>query len=295
MAEEVKNEMREAFAKGDPEPPAIYQYWAEVVGTFLLLWIGDMSIATAFMGPSGTSLWEIVMGWAFAVMLPIYVIGGISGAHINPMVTISLWVGKRFPGKKVIPYIVAQFIGAFLGAFFTWLFWHGLWKYDHVSWSQILHCHYPNPAVYPQAYPTAWGGTAASAAAGLAWANAHWPLWLGYVIEFVMTWGLMFTILAVIDQDSPMNTGWFSGTIIALYVGFACFIDPMTMTAMNPARDLAPRFMSWLLGYGYWDWPGMRWEFLMYFIPQIVGGLAAVYMYDKSLKPYFKYLKEAAA
>jgi len=293
MAEEVKNTMREAFAKGDPEPPLKYQFLAELVGTFLLLWIGDMSIATAFMGPSGTALFQIVMGWFFAVCLPIYAIGGISGAHINPAVTIALWATKRFPGKKVIPYIVAQFIGAFLGAFFTWLFWHGVWNYHAVSWSQILNCHYPNPAVFPAAYPKAWGGSAADMAAAVAWANAHWPLWLGYVIEFIMTFFLLFTIVTVTDTESPGYSGWFAGFIIALYVGFACFIDPQTMTCMNPARDWGPRVMGAILGYGGWEWPGMRWEIFMYIIPQIVGGVCAAFFYDKALKPYFKFLKEA--
>ncbi len=275
-----------------------YKYLAEVMGTFLLLFFGDMSIAVSFMGDTNTRLFQIVMGWFFAVFIAIYTIGGISGAHINPAVTIALWFGKRFPKKDVLPYIVSQLIGAFLGGMFTYIFWSGMWSiYDpnftKWSWSQILHCHYPNPAMFPDAYPVAEGGNAATLSDALKWGNAHWPLWLGFLIEFVMTALLLFTIVAAGDPDSPLCAGKWAGAIVALYVGFACFITPMTMTCMNPARDTGPRFLTLMLGYGHIAFPGYRWEWpVIYVIPQILGGIAGVYLWDYIFKPYFKLMKK---
>ncbi len=92
----------------------------EVFGTFLLILLGDGVVANVGLAPrvAGTAYnWNtITIGWAFAVVIAAYVSGGISGAHLNPAVTLGLAVRRGFPWKKVVPYFIGQFIGAFLGA-----------------------------------------------------------------------------------------------------------------------------------------------------------------------------------
>ena len=92
----------------------------EVFGTFILILLGDGVVANVGLAPrlaAAAYNWNtITIGWAFAVIIAVYVSAGVSGAHLNPAVTIALAVKRGFSWGKVIPYIVAQIVGAFLGA-----------------------------------------------------------------------------------------------------------------------------------------------------------------------------------
>ena len=97
----------------------------EVFGTFILILLGDGVVANVGLAPRlaapGYDWNTITLGWAFAVIIAVYVSGGVSGAHLNPAVTIALAVKRGFSWAKVIPYIIGQFIGAFLGALGVYL------------------------------------------------------------------------------------------------------------------------------------------------------------------------------
>ena len=96
------------------------EFWGELFGTFVLVLLGDGVVANVGLAPrlaAPAYNWNtIVFGWCFAVVVAVYVSGGVSGAHINPAVTIGLAFTRGFPWKKVVPFILAQMIGAFLGA-----------------------------------------------------------------------------------------------------------------------------------------------------------------------------------
>src|ERR687884_373114 len=108
---------------------------AEFFGTMVLILFGDGCVATfALFGnlgannaatPFATNWVVIILGWGLAVMLGIYVAGAISGAHINPAVTLSLAATGRFPWRKVLPYCVAQVLGAFVAAAILWFVYQG--------------------------------------------------------------------------------------------------------------------------------------------------------------------------
>src|SRR5512140_3804161 len=97
----------------------------EVFGTFILILLGDGVVANVGLAPrlaAPAYNWNtIVFGWAFAVIVAVYVSGGVSGAHLNPAVTVALAVKRGFPWAKVVPYIIAQIVGAFVGAFLVYL------------------------------------------------------------------------------------------------------------------------------------------------------------------------------
>jgi glycerol uptake facilitator protein len=97
----------------------------EVFGTFILILLGDGVVANVGLAPrlaSSAYDWNtITLGWAFAVIVAVYVSAGVSGAHINPAVTVALAMKRNFPWSKVGPYIIAQMIGAFLGALAVYL------------------------------------------------------------------------------------------------------------------------------------------------------------------------------
>ena len=101
------------------------EFIGEVFGTFILILLGDGVVANVGLAPrlAGNAYnWNtITIGWAFAVIIAVYVSGGVSGAHLNPAVTVGLAFKRGFPWKKVLPFIVAQLIGAFLGALAVYL------------------------------------------------------------------------------------------------------------------------------------------------------------------------------
>ncbi len=102
---------------------------AELLGTWILLLLGDGVVANVVL--SGGESLTIYFGWGFAVLMGIFTAGGYSGAHLNPAVTLSLAVWRGFPWKKVGPYIIAQFIGAFLGAATVYLIYYpGIWEFN---------------------------------------------------------------------------------------------------------------------------------------------------------------------
>ena len=88
---------------------------AEVIGTFILILIGDMAVHMA-VHTGGMDLWGVSMLWGLGVVLAVYAVGPISGAHLNPAVTLAMAFFRGFCWKKVIPYWISQVVGAFLAA-----------------------------------------------------------------------------------------------------------------------------------------------------------------------------------
>ena len=103
----------------------------EVFGTFILILLGDGVVANVGLAPrlaAGAYNWNtIVFGWCFAVIVAVYVSAGVSGAHLNPAVTLALAVKRGFAWAKVVPYILAQMVGAFLGALAVYLVYVTVW------------------------------------------------------------------------------------------------------------------------------------------------------------------------
>src|SRR5688572_10767186 len=101
-------------------------YLAEFLGTMLLVILGEGVVANVLLrGTKGESagFLTIVLGWGLAVTLAIYAVGAVSGAHLNPAVTLALWLNNDFTTMKVAGYIASQFAGAFSGAVIVWLFY----------------------------------------------------------------------------------------------------------------------------------------------------------------------------
>ena len=101
------------------------EFIGEVFGTFILILLGDGVVANVGLAPrlaAPAYNWNtIVFGWCFAVVIAVYVSAGVSGAHLNPAVTLALAVKRGFSWSKVIPYWIAQMLGAFLGALGVYL------------------------------------------------------------------------------------------------------------------------------------------------------------------------------
>jgi len=244
------------------------QLIGEVFGTFILILLGDGVVANVGLAPrlaSPAYNWNtITIGWAFAVIVAVYVSAGVSGAHLNPAVTIALALKRGFPWGKVVPYILAQMVGAFLGALGVYLaYGDGL----RAAGLPNVWCTGPG-SVFGAAF---WGGASAAATGSYSFLDA-------FITEVIGTAVLLWGILASGDSKNTglmHNLGPFlvGGTVLA--VGLS--LGGPSGYAINPARDLGPRIFGLISGTqglfsnGYWWIP---------IVGPILGGALGAYMYD---------------
>jgi len=240
----------------------------EVFGTFILILLGDGVVANVGLAPrlaAGAYNWNtITLGWAFAVIVAVYVSAGVSGAHLNPAVTISMAMKRGFPWGNVVPYILAQMVGAFLGALGVYLTYR-----DGLVSAGVPNVWATGPgSVFGSAF---WGGTGAAAVGGYSFTTA-------IVTELLGTAVLLWGILASGDSKNTglmHNMGPFlvGGTVLA--VGLS--LGGPSGYAINPARDFGPRLFGTLVGtQGLWD--GGYW--LIPLIVPVIGGVLGIYVYD---------------
>ena len=253
------------------------QLLGEVFGTFILILLGDGVVANVGLAPrldAGAYNWNtITIGWAFAVIVAVYVSAGVSGAHLNPAVTIALAAKRDFPWSKVLPYILAQLVGAFLGALGVYLVYM-----DGLKGAGMPNVWCTGPgSVFGQTF---WGTAAAagvSSTGGYSFVNA-------FIAEIIGTAVLLWGILASGDSRNTglmHNMGPFlvGGTVLA--VGLS--LGGPSGYAINPARDLGPRLFGLVAGTqglfadGYWWIP---------VVAPIIGGLIGIYLYDWFVTAY---------
>lgn len=248
---------------------------AEMFGTFILILLGDGVVAHVGLAPrlaAPAYNWNtIVFGWAFAVMVAVYVAGGVSGAHINPAVTLALAIKRNFPWNKVAPYIVAQLVGAFLGALGVYLvYMEGLQEAGMPNvWST-------GPgSVFGTSF---WGGAGEAATGTYSLLNAS-------LAEFFGTMVLILGVLAVGDDKNLAP----KGNIGPLIVGFVVLSVGLSLGgpsgySINPARDLGPRLFGALAGTAdLFD--GIYWLIPPVLIPALAG-LITPFIYDALIAPY---------
>lgn len=229
----------------------------EVFGTFILILLGDGVVANFAVYPrlpaAGYDWNTITIGWAFAVIIAVFVTGGVSGAHLNPAVTLALAVKRDFPFGKVIPFWLAQMVGAFLGAFGVYLCYR----------DGLVGAGMPN--VWCTG-PGAWGGVEYSMITAL-------------ITEIIGTAVLMWGILASGDAKNmglKDNLGVFVVGGVVLAVGLS--LGGPSGYAINPARDLGPRLFGALMGTtGLFS--GLYW-LVAPVIGPLIGGVLGIFAYD---------------
>jgi len=241
----------------------------EVFGTFILILLGDGVVANVGLAPrlaAPAYNWNtITIGWAFAVIIAVYVSGGVSGAHLNPAVTLGLAVKRGFPWGKVGPYIVAQFIGAFLGALGVYLVYR-----DGLVAAGMPNVWSTGPgSTFGSAF---WGGAAGSG-------GAPYSLVTACIAEFFGTMVLMWGIAASGDSKNMglmHNLGPFVVGFTVLAIGLS--LGGPSGYSINPARDLGPRIFGALAGtQGLFD--GIYWLIAPVLIPAIAGPIGFM-VYD---------------
>jgi MIP family channel proteins len=185
---------------------------AEALGTFFLVLVGPGAVTVNAYSGGAVSHVGIALAFAFVVLAMMYALGHLSGAHINPAVTLAFWSVVRFPSSEVVPYVVAQCGGA-VGASFL--------------------CR-------------AALGKAGSLGATL----PSLPLQAAFGVEWLLSFVLMFVIMAV-ATDERVADG-FAAIAVGLTVGFCALVGgPLTGASMNPARSLGPA-VAGSFWHGHW-------------------------------------------
>lgn len=245
------------------------EFIGEVFGTFILILLGDGVVANVGLAPrvAGTAYnWNtITIGWAFAVIIAVYVSAGVSGAHLNPAVTLGLAVRRGFPWKKVLPYIVAQFIGAFLGAAAVYLIYR-----DGLVAAGMPNVWSTGPG---SVFGQTWWGSPSSGATG------SYSLLTAGIAEL---FGTMVLIWGIAASGDLKNNG-LKDNLGALIVGFTVLAVGLSLGgpsgySINPARDLGPRLFGALAGTtGLFD--GIYWLIVPVLVPAIAGPIG-FFLYD---------------
>jgi glycerol uptake facilitator protein len=206
-------------------------YMAEFFGTMLLIILGEGVVAGVLLKNSKAEEagWlTVVLAWGLAVMLAVYAVGRFSGAHLNPAITIALFVSGDFPADQVAGYLAAQFAGAFLGAVLVWLHYMPHWKNTDSAEKKL--------AVF---------------ATGPALRSTMNNLFSEILATLILVLAILFIGANKFAEGlNPMIVG-------ALIVSIGLSLGGTTGFAINPARDLGPRIAHAILpipGKGSSDW-----------------------------------------
>jgi glycerol uptake facilitator protein len=255
---------------------------AEFLGTLVLIAFGDgvvaMAVAALNQSGRGTEIFAasgdwllIAWGWALAVAFGVYVAGGVSGAHINPAVTLALAVKRDFPWRKVIPYWAAQLLGAFVGAALVYLVYH------HAIGSFEAAKGITRGTLGGAADSTPTFSIFATFPAPYFGSSMIGPL----VDQIVGTAFLLMFVLALTDERNQPP----KANLAPLLVGLAVAAIGMSFGAnagyaINPARDFGPRFFAWLAGWGQVALPGVHGYVWVPIVGPLVGGVVGAVVYD---------------
>ena len=221
-----------------PRPSALSGVWGEAIaeffGTMILILFGDGCVAVYGLFNIGANSWVVIIfGWGLAVMLGIYVAGAVSGAHLNPAVTLAFAVKGDHPWSKVIPYWVAQVAGAFVAALILYFVYQG--ALANALAANGLH------SMSDIAQPLTYGGK------GFGWVfytghRTFVGLFGAFADEFVGTALLVGLIFAIVDVRNQPVQGNINPLIIGLLiVAIGASFGANTGYAINPARDFGPR------------------------------------------------------
>ncbi len=244
----------------------------ELFGTFILVFFGVGAVQAAVAAGAQTGLWQVAVVWAIGVSLAIYATAAYSGAHINPAITLVAVVYDRMSIPLGIVYMIAQLIGAMLAALVLYaMFAEAILEFERQRGllrggpgselsAMMFGEYFPNPAVFGTD-ETAWRVVSEKRA---------------FIAEMIGTAVLAFMVGALTSEKNMARPpAGITAIIIGITVaGIISIVAPLTQAALNPARDLGPRIISFYLGWGEIAIPGPRGGWLtVYVLAPFLGAL----------------------
>ena len=230
-------------------------YIAEFVGTLMLILLGDGVVANVTLnksGMKGDGSIQITLAWGLAVLVPAFIFGAASGAHFNPALTIALAVNGGIAWSMVPGYIIAQILGAFVGACLVYILFKG--QFDATE----------DPGTKLGVFST-----------GPSVKNTF----LNILSELVGTFVLVFAILGI-GQVQGIATGVDKLFVFGIIVSIGMSLGGLTGYAINPARDLGPRIAHALLPIKGKGSSNFGYGLVVPIIGPILGGLLAILVYN---------------
>ena len=252
----------------------------EMLGTFILVVFGCGSVAVSVLFDAHRGLMEVALAWGIGVALAIYLTRHLSCAHLNPAVSLAMVVSGRMTVRKLPLYCAAQFAGAVLGGLVLYaLFAPSIGAYESahgivrgtaasVKTAMMFGEYYPNP-----------GGTAV----------VSLPLAIG-----VEAFGTFLLVLMIFALTEGCNVGRPDEAFAPVFIGLTvtsiiCLVAPLTQAGLNPARDLGPRLVALLAGWGSAALPDRVGGFLhVYVLAPLLGGAVAALFFVRVLEPLMK-------
>ncbi|WP_438483370.1 MIP/aquaporin family protein [Oleiharenicola lentus] len=257
----------------------------EFLGTFILVFFGCGGVASAVLTGAQVGVFQVAVVWGIAIALAIHIAGGLSGAHLNPAITVALATWTDFRWKLVPRYVAAQFLGAFAASAALYAAFHGaLRSYEAANditrgavgseaSAMIFGEFFPNPA-----------GQALTEAA-----RAAVTLETAFFIEAIGAGILALAVMSITDLRNKTRAGILAPAMIGLTVTILISVfGALTMAAFNPARDLAPRIFSAFAG-----WESVPFAtnetgwFWVYVVAPLVGAVLGGGAYRWLLAPHY--------
>lgn len=253
-----------ATQKGRFASPLVREVAAEFLGTFTLIMFGCGVVAQFILsGGSAGSYLSINIAWGLAVTMAVYVAGSVSGAHLNPAVTLALAVHRKFAWSKVVPYSMAQVAGAFTASALLYAVYREALNNFDGGVRQVAGPHGTAGiwATYPQPFLSTFPG--------------------GFVDQVVGTALLVMLIFALIDEKNVGPTT----SLVPVLVGLAVVVIGQAFGfnagyAINPARDFGPRLFTFVAGWGAEVFRANNGYWWVPIAGPMVGGVLGGFAYD---------------
>lgn len=284
-----------------PPPSLLARCLAEVLGTYLLIFFGCGAVHVAVLTGDLAGLGQVAMVWAIAIMVAVYIFSGISGAHINPAVTIALAVWGKFPWRETPVYVLAQVAGAYVAAATLFVLFSPLLdekervkqvergKRGSEITAMCYGEYYPNPGKFG-------GGAGPYDASEHARYEANVTEAAAFLAEFLGTLILGLAVFAMTDdRNSGAPAARFAPVFIGLTVAILiCVIAPLTQACFNPARDFGPRLFAYTAGWGEVAIPGPngRGFITVYILAPVAGAIVGGGLYTYVFRPALPPLAE---
>jgi glycerol uptake facilitator protein len=260
---------------------------AEFVGTFILVFLGCGAVHVAVLTGGLTGLWQVAIVWGIAIMLAIYLVGGISGAHINPAITLALAFWRKFRWAHVVPYIISQLAGAFLAAMALFLLFFGF-LYQKEQELRVTRGH-PDSKITAMCYGEYFPNPGVKITAGRSDMEVVVSEPAAVAAELL---GTLFLALMVFALTDERNGAAPQAKLAPVFIGLTvtaliCVIAPLTQACFNPARDFGPRLFAYFAGWGPVALPGPQpTGFLtVYILAPILGAILGGGVYLGLIRP----------
>ncbi|BCX48403.1 glycerol uptake facilitator protein [Haloferula helveola] len=258
----------------------------EFLGTFILVFFGCGSVAAAVLTGAQVGIFQIAIVWGIAIALAIHLTGSLSGAHLNPAVTVAMAVFGGFEKRLVPGYLAVQLLSAFTAAAVLHVIFASAFS-DFETLNGITRGEPGSEAsamIYGEYFPNP-GGKALDTVT-----KESLPMWRAFLVEAIGTALLLLAICGLTDESnrgrSPLLAAVGIGLTVTILISV---IAPLTQGAFNPARDLGPRLFSSLAGWKTlpFTFNGHGWWFV-YILAPFTGGLAGAALHRFILAPAYR-------